>query len=187
MSTATVTEQAEQWIPLSGIECSYSVSSLGRVRRETTRTSGKSGAILVGAVASNGYLRMTLMYPKKQKCVLAHRLVAGAFIPNPNNLTQVNHINGDKLDNRAVNLEWCTPSRNKRHAIDVLGRRPAFGADHYRAILNETQVRIIRACERLSVSRGWQTSLARLWGVSNCCVGDVARGVNWKHTEGATA
>jgi len=185
MNTPTPSE--EQWLPVRGIEHSYSVSSDGRIRRETTRTCGKSGSILVGAVAANGYLRMTMMYPKKQRCVLAHRLVAEAFIPNPNNFPQVNHINGDKLDNRATNLEWCTPSQNKRHSIEILGRRPAFGAAHYRAILNETQVRVIRACERLSVSHGWQASLARLWGVSHCCVGDVARGVNWKTKAGATA
>ena len=64
---------------------------------------------------NKGYLRITL-YDGKRKTKLIHRIVGKAFIPNPNNLPQINHINGIKTDNRVVNLEWCNNSYNQLQA-----------------------------------------------------------------------
>ena len=65
-----------------------------------------------------GYEQCTLMKDNKPKTFLVHRLVAITYIPNPNNYPQVNHINGIKNDNRIYNLEWCTVSKNTKHAFD---------------------------------------------------------------------
>lgn len=71
---------------------------------------------------SAGYLRAHLHVDGKSKLISVHRLVAMAFIPNPGNLPEVNHKDGDKHNNHVGNLEWVSKSQNKRHSIDVLKR-----------------------------------------------------------------
>ena len=71
----------------------------------------------------NGYMIVYLSIGKKYQWFTVHRLVAEAFIPNPQNLSDVNHINGNKSDNRLENLEWCNRSDNVKHSYDVLGRK----------------------------------------------------------------
>lgn len=73
-----------------------------------------------------GYMYVVLYKDGKRKIRTIHQLVAQAFIPNPENKPQVNHINGDKTDNRVENLEWVTASENKLHSYNVLK------ADHYK-------------------------------------------------------
>lgn len=96
------------------------MSSLGRVKRIPTTRVGKNGKpyeitgeILVSQhEIKKGYLRVGLGKKSLVKNFLVHRLVADAFIPNPNNLPQVNHKNSNKQDNRVENLEWCTNEYN---------------------------------------------------------------------------
>ena len=90
---------------------SYEVSDQGRVRNK------KTGHILSPVPDKDGYLRIHLGKDTVTKRI--HRLVAVAFIPNVENKSQVNHINGDKMDNRASNLEWCSALENNMHALDI--------------------------------------------------------------------
>ena len=77
---------------------------------------------MMSSVDTKGYIKYNLYVNKKKKTTSQHRLVANAFIPNPDNKSQVNHINGIKSDNRIDNLEWVTPSENIKHSFDILNR-----------------------------------------------------------------
>ena len=81
-----------------------------------------TGHAMKKQVNNCGYHRAELSKKGKQKRYFVHRLVATAYIPNKNNLPQVNHINGDKLDNRVENLEWCDASQNHKHSFKYLNR-----------------------------------------------------------------
>ena len=74
------------------------------------------------SLTTNGYENLTIRIDGKIKNLLIHRLVAVLFIDNPNNLPQVNHKDGNKLNNNIDNLEWISPSNNHRHRVDILGK-----------------------------------------------------------------
>lgn len=103
----------------------YSISNLGRVYAHVTPTKHSTGstAIRKGRFFSSRknhkcYHSAGLTKNSKRTQHRVHRLVACAFIPNPENKPFINHINGIKNDNRAINLEWCTHKENMRHAYD---------------------------------------------------------------------
>jgi hypothetical protein len=75
---------------------------------------GPTGKELVRSASDRGYLRVSLGYGFSKR---VHRLVAEAFVPNPNNLPEVNHKDGNKANNNAMNLEWCTRKDNMAHAF----------------------------------------------------------------------
>ena len=99
----------EEWREVKGYEGIYQISSLGRIRNSY-------GRILKPETSRNGYKRITLWDRKKYQI---HRLVAIAFIPNPENKETVNHKNGIKTDNSVENLEWNTRSENSKHAYAI--------------------------------------------------------------------
>ena len=112
----------EIWKPISGYEGIYEVSNLGRVRscdRIVTYSNGAKhkykGKVLKSRNNTHGYPYVTLCNNRGHKTAVIHRLVAAAFIPNPDNKPTVNHINEIKTDNRVENLEWMTVKENINH------------------------------------------------------------------------
>ncbi len=97
------------WKDIKGYEDLYAVSNTGLVK-------GKKYNRVLKPEINKGYARVSLCKEGKKSKQSIHRLVASHFIPNPDNKPQVNHINGDKLTNTAINLEWITCSENHKHA-----------------------------------------------------------------------
>lgn len=105
---------SEKWVPVSGFEGLYEISDLGRMRSYKVSPSGK---ILSLTNKTGDYIRVVLQgIGKERKSIGLHRLVAMHFIPNPNGLPEVNHIDGNRQNNAASNLEWCTRPYNAAHA-----------------------------------------------------------------------
>ena len=130
-----------EWKIIDGFNGKYDVSNRGLIR---SRLSNK-----LMSVQDNGRgYKYTKLLSKKH--VYYHRVVADAFIPNPNNLPQVNHINGIKSDNRVENLEWCDNSYNHAHAKKLgllTGKKDSHGIknSNYKHGLNEV-VKEVKSC-----------------------------------------
>lgn len=111
---------SEVWKDIPGYEKIYQVSNLGRVKSLNYRRTKKE-KLLQFAEYRNNYFFVDLSKNGVTKQIMVHRLVAQAFVPNPKNKTQVNHIDGDKHNNRVENLEWTTARENMNHSRYVLG------------------------------------------------------------------
>jgi len=147
----------------------YEISNRGRVRNSET------AHILAQNVNSGGYWYATLSRPTKYNLTV-HRGMAILFIPNPLNKTQVNHINGNKLDNSIENLEWASQEENLKHAVD--NKLMPQGTSSYLAKLDEEKVEAIR----ISLSKGiMQAALARQYGVDRGTISGIKLGRTWKH------
>ena len=108
-----------------------------------------------------------------------HRLVAEAFIPNPLNKPQVNHIDGDKKNNRVENLEWCTQSENTKHAFKTGLYVPLKGEDLHNSKMTEEKVILLR--EMYDSGEFLLKELAEEFNISISVAWNIAKRNTWKH------
>lgn len=184
----------EIWKPVVGYEGLYEVSNLGRVKSLGKGKTWKTERIKKAKIGSNGYNSLTLWKNGKENGFLVHRLVAEAFIPNPNNLPQVNHKDENKQNNCAENLEWCTCEYNlnygthnermkKHHYSPMLGK---FGKLHpnskpiYQFSLEGNLIKMFESTREVERELGYRNS-----NISSCARGKykTAYGYVWRYKE----
>ena len=168
----------EIWKPIYLKNCEYiryGISDLGRVKNL------KTNKILKPEVDKDGYLRVNLCLDVgMKKHYFIHRLVAIAFIPNLENLPQVNHINGIKTDNYPENLEWCDCQYNITHAIKTgLRKNPPQGAYHWASLYPEETV--IQICEMLQSGKYSIGDISKELGIPKSEINHIKSKKRWKY------
>ncbi len=157
---------------------SYAVSSLGRVKRVTETRKSKTARILKPVMRSEGnYLVVTLMKGEARFNVSVHVLVARAFFGERPVGMEINHKDGNKLNNVAANLEYVTKSENALHAFRLGLRRSVCGERQGQSKLTEEQVLEIRKLYNSTSNR----RLAKIYSVSETTIRHIGDGKAWKH------
>lgn len=160
---AALAAQVPQW---RSIDARHEVSDLGVIR-------DLGGRILGQWKSDQGYMLVRLSSPRRVERV--HRLVAKAFLDNPRGLDTVNHIDCNRANNTATNLEWCTQAENLAHS-DSLGRMQRdywTGKRSPNARLSDDEVRAIRA--EYAAGETSHLALARKYQISKRCIGRVIK------------
>lgn len=163
----------EIWKDVIGYEGLYQVSNLGRVKSFKF----KNERLLGGTINHNGYRVVNLTKNGITKHKFVHRLVANAFIDNPQGKPFVNHIDSNPLNNMVSNLEWCTQSENVHHAM-LKGRLVSpLGEANGKSKLSSNDV--------LQIREAWDTlhnysAVGRLFSVNAGTVWAIIKGKTWR-------
>jgi hypothetical protein len=156
-----------------GYNGNYTISEDGVILSNSGRFLNKEDKSITHSLTDDGYefIRLSLNYKIKKHFV--HRIIAQHFIPNPNGLEQVNHIDGNKRNNVISNLEWCSRQDNMKHA--ALNNLMQNGSDRPSSKLTEKQAIEIKN-SKLSGSE-----LAKIYGVSKNTALLIKRGLKWSY------
>lgn len=181
----------EIWRDIKGYNELYQISNFGRVKSKTTLVYKQSNGVSkkptfyskkakIVAITDNGRgYKISSLSKNGRKNHYIHRLVAEAFIPNPDKKPQVNHINGIKSDNRVENLEWVSCLENLHHALDN-NLRDTKGEKSPTAKLSEIQVLAIRRLYRINPNFN-KSAVARKLNVRDTTIHKIINNERWKH------
>ena len=135
-----------KWKDIVGYENEYQINQFGEIRTLKDSPKLKKYDVLKPQISKrNGYVYQMLYKNGKEKLLRVHRLVAMAFLPNPNNLPQVNHKDGNKQNNSVDNLEWCEQSDNMKHAYKNGLQIPS--ENQRKAIINTNKLKQKKVCQ----------------------------------------
>lgn len=158
----------EEWRPIKGFEGLYEVSNLARVRK-LKRWKGIIGHLMVPCSGPNGYLQVGLRKNGVRKHAYLHILVAEAFVPNPDNLPEVNHDDGDKEHCLPGNLFWTTRSGNNTH------KNRTLRSHHNQADFHFIDPRGVKK------STGNLTEFCETYGLTRSAMSEVSSGKRYQH------
>lgn len=185
----------EIWKGIPGYEELYEVSNMGRIKAKAkTRRAGIKSyrfipeKIISPIIQHSGYAHVGLWKDQQCKQLRLHRLVAESFCINddPNNKTQVNHLNEDKLDNRAENLEWVTPKQNTNYGSCIQKR--IYGRERAVECLSFSG-EIIKYFRSQAEANAWCGVQRNDGHIARCCKNKqkTAYGYRWRYAKGGDA
>ena len=167
-------EIQEIWKDIQGYEGLYQISNLGRVKSleriiitSNNITKKISEKILKPCLRKNGYYSIVLQKNNKSKYYTIHRLVAKEFIPNPDNLPQVNHKDENKLNNNVDNLEWCTSKYNNNYGTHNERHALARSKTVYQYSLSKKLLSIWKSTHDVNYKLGYHQG-----NIAACCRGE---------------
>ena len=179
IQTPSLTDGDEVWKDILGYEGVYQVSNHGRIR-SLDRYVGRRffpGKIFSLNPNRYGYVRVDLRYRGKSKSSAVHRLVAEAFLDNPNGLPQINHKDENKSNNHVDNLEWCTAEYNINYGHRT--EKMSHG-NHFNAKVTQEQVDQIRAEYQKGVRGCGVHCLSKKYGLGKTQIRRIVQYESWK-------
>ena len=181
----------EEWRLIVGSD-GYCISNLGRIKslekqvfnsKNNCYGTKKEKILKYCTNNTKGYCRLHILYKNGKRInESVHRLVAKTFIDNPNNLPQVNHIDGNKENNNVSNLEWCTNQYNQIHAINT-GLKQSFhnSISGERSHLNKYSEDTIRKIPNLIEQGLSYFKIGKILGIPTSLISEIKKGRAWKH------
>lgn len=177
----------EVWKQVKGYEGLYEVSNMGRIKSLPKTLKGREGSVRISketilkqANHPSGYLSVVLCKNEVHKTTLVHRIVAETFIENPKAYPQVNHKNENKKDNRADNLEWCSPNYNLCYGTRMERKAKSTGKEVCQFDLDGNFIKSFASIVEAANAVGGQKA-----PISNCCLGrsHSSYGYKWSFKE----